>query len=45
MVSTPNAPDDLFEGIEEEPEESCLHKRLFIDYTYGLDRIYTREEN
>jgi hypothetical protein len=44
MVSTPNAPDGLFESIEKEPEETCIYKRLFLDYTYGLDRIYTREE-
>jgi hypothetical protein len=44
MVSTPNAPDGLFERIEKEQEETCLYKRLFLDYTYGLDRIYTREE-
>ena len=44
MVSTPNAPDGLFEKIEREPGDACLYKRLFLDYTYGLDRIYTREE-
>ena len=44
MVSTPNAPEGLFEKIEREPEDACLYKRLFLDYTYGLDRIYTREE-
>ena len=44
MVSTPNAPDGLFESIEKEPEETCIYKRLFLDYTYGLDRIYTGEE-
>jgi hypothetical protein len=44
MVSTPNAPNGLFEKIEKEPEETCIYKRLFLDYTYGLDRIYTREE-
>jgi hypothetical protein len=44
MVSTPNAPDGLFESIEKEPEENCIYKRLFLDYTYGLDKIYTREE-
>ena len=44
MVSTPNAPEGLFERIEKEPEGTCLYKRLFLDYTYGLDRIYTREE-
>jgi hypothetical protein len=44
MVSTPNSPDGLFERIEKEPQETCLYKRLFLDYTYGLDRIYTRGE-
>ncbi len=44
MVSTPNTPDGLFERMEREPEGSCLYKRLYLDYTYGLDKIYTREE-
>jgi len=44
MVSTPNAPDGLFERIEKEPEETCLYKRLFLDYTYGFGRIYAEEE-
>jgi hypothetical protein len=44
MVSTPNAPDQLFEHIEKEPEDTCLYKRLFLDYTYGIGKIYTAEE-
>ena len=44
MVSTPNAPEGLFERIEKEPESTCLYKRLFLDYTYGLNRIYTQDE-
>jgi hypothetical protein len=44
MVSTPNAPDGLLERIEKEPEVTSLYKRLLLDYSYGLDRIYTREE-
>jgi hypothetical protein len=44
MVSTPNAPDDLFERIEKEAEETCIYKRLFMDYTYGIGKIYTAEE-
>jgi hypothetical protein len=44
MVSTPNAPDGLFERIEKEPEETCIYKRLFLDYTYGIGKIYTQEE-
>ena len=44
MVSTPNAPDGLFEKIEKEPEETYIYKCLFLDYTYGLGKIYTQEE-
>ena len=44
MVSTSNAPDGPFEKIEREPEDTCPYKRMFLDYTYGLDKIYTREE-
>jgi hypothetical protein len=44
MVSTPNGPGGLFESIEKEPEEACIYKRLLLYYTYGLDKIYTREE-
>jgi hypothetical protein len=31
-ISTPNAPDGLFERIEKGSEETCLYKRLFLDY-------------
>lgn len=44
MVSTPNAPVGLFDRIEREPESSCIYKRLKMDYHYGLNRIYTKEE-
>jgi hypothetical protein len=44
MVSTPNAPGGLFERIEQEPEQTCIYKRIFLDYTYGLDKIYSGEE-
>lgn len=44
MASTPNAPGGLFEKIQKEPEETCIYRRLFLDYTYGLYRIYTRDE-
>jgi hypothetical protein len=44
MVSTPNAPGGLFQNIEQEPGNTCIYKRLLLDYTYGLDKIYTREE-
>jgi hypothetical protein len=44
MISTPNAPDGLIEAIEKEPDDSCIYNRIKLDYTYGLGRIYTREE-
>ena len=44
MVSTPNNPGGLFERIEKKPDEQCLYKRLKLDYTYGLGKIYTTEE-
>jgi hypothetical protein len=44
MVSTPNAPEGLFERIEKEAEGVCLYKRVFLDYTYGIGKIYTAEE-
>ena len=44
MVSTPNNPGGLFYQIEQEPEETCLYKRLKMDYNYGLGKIYTKEE-
>ena len=44
MVSTRNAPGGMFDQIEKEPEDKCLYKRLFLDYTHGLNRIYTPEE-
>ncbi len=39
MVSTPNAPDGLFERIEKEAEDICLYKRIFLDYTYGIGNV------
>jgi hypothetical protein len=43
MVSTPNKPDGLFASIEKEPLDKCIYKKLFLDYTYGLNKIYTDE--
>ena len=44
MVSTPYAPNGLFDSIEQEPDETCIYKRIFLDYTYGLNKIYSSEE-
>jgi hypothetical protein len=42
MVSTPNAPGQLFETIER--EKNCLYHRIFLDYTIGLGKIYSQKE-
>ena len=42
--STPNAPGGLFERIEKEPVETCLYKKFFLDYLWGVGKIYTQEE-
>jgi hypothetical protein len=44
MVSTRNAPGGLFQQIEQEPFETYLYKKLFLDYTWGVDKIYTKAE-
>jgi hypothetical protein len=44
LVSTPNAPNGLFEKIEKEPEASCIYKRIKLDYTHGIGKIYTKQE-
>jgi hypothetical protein len=44
MVSTPNRPDGLFNKIEKESFESCIYKKVFLDYTYRLGKIYSQEE-
>lgn len=44
MISTPNAPGGLFERIENEPDETCLYKKIKLDYTYGLNNIFTEED-
>ena len=44
LVSTPNAPDGLFEKLEKEPIEACIYKKMFMDYAYGLDNLYTTRE-
>ena len=44
MVSTPDKPGGLFYQIEQEPEDTCIYKRLKMDWTVGLHRIYTEEE-
>jgi hypothetical protein len=41
MVSTPNRPDGLFEKIERDKDSK--YKKLFLDYTYGLGKIYDPE--
>ncbi|MGA7900210.1 MAG: hypothetical protein WCA39_15255, partial [Nitrososphaeraceae archaeon] len=32
------------ESIKKEPEETCIYKRLYLDYHYGLNGIHSTEE-
>jgi hypothetical protein len=34
----------LYATPSKEPEFTCLYKRLFLDYIYGLNKIYTEGE-
>lgn len=44
MMSTLNAPGGLFERIGKEPFDTCIYKKIFLDYTYGVSKIYTKGE-
>jgi hypothetical protein len=44
LVSTPNAPGGLFQRIQQEPFETCLYKKILLDYSYGLGKIYSKSE-
>ena len=44
LVSTPNAPDMLFDKIGKEPESQCIYKRLSLDYSYGINTIYSNQD-
>jgi hypothetical protein len=40
LTSTPNKPDSLFHKIERNEIFKGFFKKLFLDYTYGLGKIY-----
>ena len=44
LVSTPNAPEMLFDKINKEPESECIYKRLSLDYSYGINTIYSNQD-
>lgn len=44
MVSTPSVPGTMFENVMDEPETTCLYKRLKLPYSIGLGKIFTQEE-
>jgi len=44
MVSTPNKPDLLFQQIEDEEEDKTIYRRLFFNYQWGLNKMFTQEE-
>ena len=40
LCSTPNAPNGLMQKIEQEPFETCIYKKIFLDFTI-LSANYT----
>jgi len=40
LTSTPNKPDSLFHKIERNEIFKGFFKKIFLDYTYGLGKIY-----
>ena len=44
MVSTPYAPNGLFQKIEQGTRGDLYLQTIFLDYTYGINKIYTTEE-
>ena len=44
LTSTPNHEDDLMDQVRKEPEETCMFKRLYMDYTVALDKLFTPDE-
>lgn len=42
LVSTPGAPGGLMETIDVNP--NSIYHKLRLDYTYGIDKIYTPED-
>jgi hypothetical protein len=44
LTSTPSHEGDLMDMIRQEPQESCMYKRLYMDYTVALDKLFTIDE-
>ena len=42
LVSTPNMPNGLFDQIER--DENSMYHKIFMPYTVGLDKIFTKED-
>lgn len=42
FISTPNAPGGLLQRMEE--EEPSIYHKMFIDYTYGVGKIYSEQD-
>lgn len=42
MESTPNAPNQLYESIEN--ENPCLYEKVFLPYTVALGKMYTPQD-
>jgi hypothetical protein len=43
-VSTPNKPGDVMDTIMKQPFETSVWKKVYLDYLYGVGKIYSQEE-
>ena len=41
MISTPGSPLGLMESIKKESEETCIYRRLYMGWEYGIGKIYS----
>ena len=44
LISTPNKPGDLMDQILSQPFEESFYKVLTIDYQWGINKIYSKDD-
>jgi hypothetical protein len=44
VVSTPNRPGDFMDLLMKEPFETSPFKKIYLDWTYGINKIYSQED-
>jgi len=44
IVSTPDEPEGFMWKIDQQKEEECLYKRMWLHYTRGVGKVYSEED-